>query len=261
MAYTSFDSRSSSRRQASPVGRASMAIPRRSASSYTSGVMGSAPSAPVPTMSRVPPQGNVLADRQGRVPELVAQRLRGAFPPSADRSQLKGALGPPMQSLPAGRPRPPSDRATTVGCAIPHGRGGTSECLEPPPLRSSAAAARRSHGRDAEPRLPPDVRSQQHRYAGGQVRPVRGERPRRQLTVGGQQGAGRLVCSAPETRRADRGPGLAASVTNPPCTPLGCRHHCPAWVPLAGAKPVKRVALVRKVCYPSSWSVAGETSG
>src|SRR5438874_12698814 len=54
-------------------------IPRRFASARTSSITGSAPCAPVPIMSRLPPQGNFFPGRKRRVAELFAELLGRSF--------------------------------------------------------------------------------------------------------------------------------------------------------------------------------------
>src|SRR6266568_778509 len=56
-------------------------ISRRFASARTSSITGSAPWAPVPTMSRLPPQGNFFPGRKRRVAELFAELLGRSFLP------------------------------------------------------------------------------------------------------------------------------------------------------------------------------------
>ena len=56
-------------------------IPRRFASAWTSSITGSAPWAPVPTMSRLPPQGISSSGRKRRVAELFAELLGRSFLP------------------------------------------------------------------------------------------------------------------------------------------------------------------------------------
>src|SRR5450759_1597111 len=77
MARTWAGFRSPSMRQASRVGTASIRIPRRSASAYTSGAIGRLPSAPVPTMSRRPPHGMASAADSGVCPYSSRSALEG----------------------------------------------------------------------------------------------------------------------------------------------------------------------------------------
>jgi hypothetical protein len=71
-------------RQASPVGRATIPTPRRSASAWTSAAIGSLPSAPVPTDEPLATPRDDLRGRQRRVSELITERLRRALSAAAD---------------------------------------------------------------------------------------------------------------------------------------------------------------------------------
>src|SRR5207248_11275760 len=70
---------SSSSPQTSDVGAEMTSIPRRFASARTSSITGSAPLAPVPTMSRLPPQGISSPAESGVWPHFSRNCLEGPF--------------------------------------------------------------------------------------------------------------------------------------------------------------------------------------
>jgi hypothetical protein len=70
---------SSSKRQTSIVGAAITSIPRRFASAMISSITGSAPWAPVPTMSRLPPHGIFSSAESGVWPNFSRNCLEGLF--------------------------------------------------------------------------------------------------------------------------------------------------------------------------------------
>jgi len=70
---------SSRRWQGSNVGLAMNSIPRRFAFAKTSSITGSAPLAPVPTMSRLPPQGIFSSAESGVWPNSSRNCLEGPF--------------------------------------------------------------------------------------------------------------------------------------------------------------------------------------